>query len=79
MKTSADTTMQLTRVLSVPRETVYTAWTPPFSSNGGDRPTCRLTTELHLTHENLPSEASRDRHKEGWNSAIDNLERLVVS
>ena len=31
-------------------------------------------TELRLIHEKLPSEASRDRHNEGWNSVIDRLE-----
>lgn len=30
-------------------------------------------TELHFRHENLPSEASRDRHTEGWNSLLDRL------
>ncbi len=34
------------------------------------------TTELHLTHENLPSEESRDNHTEGWNSALDKLEQF---
>ena len=33
-------------------------------------------TELHLIHEKLPSEASRDRHNEGWNSVIDRLEKF---
>lgn len=36
------------------------------------------TTEIHLTHENLPSEESRDNHTEGWDSALDKLERLFV-
>lgn len=31
-------------------------------------------TELRLTHVQLPSEASRDRHNEGWSSVIDRLE-----
>ena len=31
-------------------------------------------TELRLTHVQLPSEASRDRHSEGWSSVIDRLE-----
>ena len=30
-------------------------------------------TELRLTHVQLPSEASRDRHTEGWSSVIDRL------
>lgn len=30
-------------------------------------------TELRLTHEQLPSEESRDRHGEGWNSVLDKL------
>ena len=33
-------------------------------------------TELTLRHEKLPSEASRDRHNEGWNSVIDRLEKF---
>ena len=33
-------------------------------------------TEIKLTHEQLPSEASRDRHNEGWNSVIDRLEKF---
>lgn len=31
-------------------------------------------TEVRLTHVQLPSEASRDRHDEGWNSVLDRLE-----
>jgi uncharacterized protein YndB with AHSA1/START domain len=34
-------------------------------------------TELRLIHEQLPSEQSRDGHNEGWNSALDKLERFV--
>lgn len=34
-------------------------------------------TELKLTHEKLPSEASRDRHTEGWNSVVDRLEEYL--
>jgi uncharacterized protein YndB with AHSA1/START domain len=37
------------------------------------------TTELRLTHENLPSQQSRDNHVGGWNSALDKLERLLAS
>jgi uncharacterized protein YndB with AHSA1/START domain len=33
-------------------------------------------TELLLTHEQLPSEKSRDRHNEGWNSVLDRLEKF---
>jgi glutathione S-transferase len=33
-------------------------------------------TELRLIHEQLPSEASRDRHNEGWNSVLDKLEKF---
>jgi glutathione S-transferase len=33
-------------------------------------------TELRLTHVQLPSQASRDRHTEGWNSVIDRLEEF---
>jgi len=34
---------------------------------------CDGGTELTLTHEKLPSEASRDRHNEGWSSVLDRL------
>ena len=33
-------------------------------------------TELRLTHVQLPSEQSRDRHTEGWESVLDRLEKL---
>ena len=33
-------------------------------------------TELRLTHEHLPSEESRDGHTQGWNSALDKLEKF---
>jgi uncharacterized protein YndB with AHSA1/START domain len=39
-----------------------------FDRNGG--------TELLLTHEQLPSEESRDRHNDGWNSVLDRLEKF---
>jgi uncharacterized protein YndB with AHSA1/START domain len=35
-------------------------------------------TELHLIHEQLPNERSRDGHNEGWNSALDKLEKFVT-
>jgi uncharacterized protein YndB with AHSA1/START domain len=35
-------------------------------------------TELKLTHVQLPSEESRDRHNEGWNSVLDRLEKFVT-
>ena len=41
-----------------------------FDADGG--------TELRLTHEQLPNEASRDGHTGGWNSALDKLERFVT-
>jgi uncharacterized protein YndB with AHSA1/START domain len=34
-------------------------------------------TELRLTHEQLPSAESRDRHNQGWNSVLDRLEQFV--
>jgi glutathione S-transferase len=34
-------------------------------------------TELRLTHVQLPSEESRDRHNGGWNSVIDRLEQYL--
>ena len=35
-------------------------------------------TELRLKHEQLPSEESRDRHNEGWNSLLDRLEQFLL-
>ena len=35
-------------------------------------------TELRLMHEQLPNERSRDGHNEGWNSALDKLEKFVT-
>ena len=35
-------------------------------------------TELHLRHEQLPSTESRDRHNEGWNSVLDQLEKFLL-
>jgi uncharacterized protein YndB with AHSA1/START domain len=35
-------------------------------------------TEVKLTHEKLPSEESRDRHNEGWNSVLDRLGKFVT-
>ena len=35
-------------------------------------------TEVRLVHEKLPSEESRDRHNEGWNSVLDRLEKFVT-
>ncbi|HXY60654.1 MAG TPA: SRPBCC domain-containing protein [Chthoniobacterales bacterium] len=37
---------------------------------------CDGGTELKLTHVQLPSEASRDRHNEGWNSVLDRFEEF---
>jgi uncharacterized protein YndB with AHSA1/START domain len=33
-------------------------------------------TELRLTHQQLPSGESRDRHSEGWNSVLNRLEKF---
>jgi uncharacterized protein YndB with AHSA1/START domain len=38
----------------------------------------RAGTELRLTHEQLPTEESRDRHSEGWNSLLDRLEKFLL-
>jgi glutathione S-transferase len=34
-------------------------------------------TEVRLSHENLPTEPSRDDHKQGWESALDKLGKFV--
>jgi uncharacterized protein YndB with AHSA1/START domain len=35
-------------------------------------------TEVRLIHEQLPSEESRDRHSEGWNSVLEKLEKFLL-
>ena len=37
----------------------------------------RSGTELRLKHEQLPTEESRDRHDEGWNSLLNRLEQFL--
>jgi uncharacterized protein YndB with AHSA1/START domain len=34
-------------------------------------------TEIRLTHETLPTEASRADHKQGWNSVLDKVEKFL--
>jgi uncharacterized protein YndB with AHSA1/START domain len=34
-------------------------------------------TEIRLTHEKLPNEASRDDHTQGWNSVLDKVEKFL--
>jgi uncharacterized protein YndB with AHSA1/START domain len=34
-------------------------------------------TEVKLTHQQLPSEESRDRHNQGWSSVLDRLEKFL--
>jgi glutathione S-transferase len=34
-------------------------------------------TEVRLRHEQLPSDESRDRHNQGWNSVLYRLEQFV--
>jgi uncharacterized protein YndB with AHSA1/START domain len=35
-------------------------------------------TEVRLRHEQLPSEESRNRHSEGWNSLLNRLEQFLL-
>jgi uncharacterized protein YndB with AHSA1/START domain len=39
---------------------------------------CVGGTEVRLTHEQLPSEESRESHTEGWKSVLDKLEKFVI-
>jgi hypothetical protein len=38
-----------------------------------------VSTEIRLTHEQLPSIGSRDDHGRGWSGAFDKLEKYLVS
>jgi uncharacterized protein YndB with AHSA1/START domain len=35
------------------------------------------STEIRLTHEKLPNEASRDDHTQGWNSVLGKVEKFL--
>lgn len=35
-------------------------------------------TEVRLTHEQLPNEESREGHAQGWNSALEELEKYSI-
>lgn len=39
---------------------------------------CEGGTLVRLSHEQLPSEASRDRHNQGWTSVLDKLETFFA-
>ncbi|MBO0695056.1 MAG: SRPBCC domain-containing protein [Verrucomicrobia bacterium] len=36
-------------------------------------------TEVRVTHERLPNAASRDDHKQGWESVLDKLDKFLTS
>lgn len=65
-----------------PKKLVYTwAW----EEDAGIGPESRVTiafvaegdeTDVTLTHEQLPSEESRDRHSHGWIGCFDNLTEM---
>ena len=38
---------------------------------------CEGGTEVRLLHRLLPSEESRNRHNQGWNSVLDRLEQFI--
>lgn len=73
------------REIDRPRRLVFTwGWEEEEASlePGGSLVTVELderdgSTELVLTHERLPSAESRDGHQQGWESSLNNLERLV--
>jgi hypothetical protein len=41
-----------------------------FTGNGDQ-------TRVVLQHDRLPSASSRDRHRQGWDACLDNLERRI--
>ncbi len=55
-----------------PAEEHVTLLTLDFNERGGE-------TELVLTHENLASVESRDRHEQGWTSIVDQLAAVLDS
>ena len=55
-----------------PEDEVETLVTVEFHDRGSQ-------TDVVLTHERLASEASRDNHERGWDSALDNLVAYLKS
>ncbi len=73
------------REIDRPRRLVFTwGWEEEAASvePGGSLVTVEFderdgSTELVLTHERLPDAESREGHRQGWESSLTNLEKLV--
>jgi uncharacterized protein YndB with AHSA1/START domain len=71
------------RVVEPPSRLVFT-WRSPVTGPGGSLVTIALSpqaggTLLVLTHEQLPSEDVAGRHRRGWGSILEKLERRLTS
>ena len=67
------------RVVEAPSRLVFT-WQSPVTGPGGSLVTITLSPEaggtlLVLTHEQLPDEDVAGRHRRGWASIVEKLER----
>jgi uncharacterized protein YndB with AHSA1/START domain len=54
------------------------AWKEQNSVVTVDLSDCEGGTLVRLSHDKLPSEASRDRHNQGWTSVLDKLETFFA-
>ena len=67
-----------------PQKLVFTwRWERPDMDIGESRVTLEFqkkgqSTEILLTHAQLPDEAARSAHKEGWIGILDNLNKVLV-
>jgi len=71
------------RVVDSPSRLVFT-WHSPSTGPGGSLVTIALApdaggTRLVLTHEQLPSDDVAARHRQGWGSILEKLERRLLS
>ncbi len=67
------------REIDVPHKIVFT-WNSEFAENTTVTMEFREAaggTEVILTHEFLPDEESREKHRWGWNGCLRNLERAL--
>jgi uncharacterized protein YndB with AHSA1/START domain len=72
------------RELSPPAKLVYT-WQREDDPNHADRETLVTvefvdlggSTEVRLTHENLPNAQSVKSHEHGWSGSLEKLEKVV--
>lgn len=81
---SRDTVLGSFREIEPPRRLVFTwTWEPPDRHAGIETlvtivlETSDGGTDVVVTHDRFPTNASRDRHEAGWGTTLDRLEVLL--